>query len=265
MGDQPVKQIFLIFSLMVGVSAFAHPVVSTSASLYCRLTADSRYPLLAGESLGIRIAGQEFSLSRTRTEEFLFSRLTGWVDTLRINGDPVFAETRKPLCVGMYDDSRGANAVAIGEGQIAYGAVLAAQAQRDFGAEADYAVTYIAAHEFAHILQHRLGLRFDYGTPGARLDLLSSKVKELHADCMAGYLLEMHHQVPFDRQDLVDRYVRALGDAHAVGDHGLPADRVAATKEGARMAHLDRVVGIRDLQAVGLSARCGLKYRPQSF
>lgn len=251
--------------LLGALGASAHPVVSDSESLYCKLTGDKRFPFLTGDRLHVTESGRVTEISRVSTEKFLFDRLVGWVDGLIGANDPLFAGETRPLCVGLYDDARGANAVAIGDGQIAFGAVLTARILNQFGESAPAAITYVTAHELAHILQQRLGLRFDYGLPGRRLELLSSKVKELHADCLAGYLLETHRQIPFTQQSQLEAFVRTLGDAHAIGDHGLPADRTAALREGARLAHLDRLVGMSAVTAASAAAKCGLKYRPQSF
>ncbi|MBX3019749.1 MAG: hypothetical protein KF767_17820 [Bdellovibrionaceae bacterium] len=257
----------LIASLLFMLSAVAsaHPVVNDSGSLYCQLNSDSRFPPLKIDELAVTENGTRQEFSRVKTEKFLFDLLAGWVDTLISSKDPLFVNRPKPLCVGLYDDSTGANAVAIGDGQIAFGAVLVGRTLRTFMDSADYALTYVNAHEFAHILQARLGLRFDYGAPGMRLDLLSTKIKELHADCMAGYLLEVHRQIPFTHQARLESFVRTLGDSHAVGDHGMPADRTAALQEGARLANLDRVVGLTQIHAASAASKCGLKYRPQSF
>lgn len=251
--------------LLFASAAFAHPVISDSTSLYCQLNTDSRFPPLKMDELSVTENGARQDFSRVKTEKFLFDLLTRWVDTLIASNDPLFVNRPKPLCVGLYDDSKGANAVAIGDFQIAFGAVLVGRTLRTFLDSADHALTYVNAHEFAHILQARLGLRFDYGAPGSRLTLLSTKIKELHADCVAGYLLEAHRQIPFTHQARLESFVRTLGDSHAVGDHGMPADRTAALQEGARLANLDRVVGMTEIHASSIASKCGLKYRPQSF
>lgn len=254
-----------VITLLIGLNAQAHPVISASDSLYCKMNGDARFPPLQGDQLTVTENGQRQEFSRLRTETFLFDLLIKWVDQLTTSSDPLFLKNVKPLCVGLYDDSKGANAVAIGDGQISFGAVLVARTLRTHGESAGQALTYVNAHEFSHILQARLGLRFDYGLPGQRLELLSTKVKELHADCMAGYFLETHRHIRFDQQEKLESFVATLGDAHAVGDHGLPADRTQALREGARLAHLDRVIGITQVTATSIASKCGLKYRPQSF
>jgi predicted metalloprotease len=99
-------------------------------------------------------------------------------------------------------------------------------------AAGDFGVAYVVAHEYAHNIQHELGL-FSLGSGN------SSKPFELQADCMAGTwgnsVYERGLLQPGDVQE-------AIGTALAVGDfdvtsrnhHGTPEERRAAWLLGFR-------------------------------
>jgi hypothetical protein len=97
-------------------------------------------------------------------------------------------------------------------------------------AAGDFGVAYVMAHEYAHNLQHELGI-FSIGRAN------SAKPFELQADCMAGtWGNSVYRQGLLDEGDVEE----ALGTALAVGDfdvnneqhHGTPEERRAAWSLG---------------------------------
>jgi predicted metalloprotease len=99
-------------------------------------------------------------------------------------------------------------------------------------AAGDFAVAYVLAHEYAHNLQHELGI-FDNRVTQ------SAKPFELQADCMAGTwahsVYEQGHLEPGDLQEATDAAL-AVGDFD-VGNaqhHGTPPERREALLTGYR-------------------------------
>jgi hypothetical protein len=97
-------------------------------------------------------------------------------------------------------------------------------------AAGDFGVAYVVAHEYAHNLQHELGI-FSIGRAN------SAKPFELQADCLAGtWGNSVYRQGLLDEGDVEE----ALGTALAVGDfdvgneqhHGTPEERRAAWSLG---------------------------------
>ena len=120
------------------------------------------------------------------------------------------------LCYGAFQEARGMNAYSgfiNGHHFIIFGRNLMTKIVNDkhFGPEFDY----ILAHEFAHFLQNKLGLLFQHPLP-----LYSTKLKELHADCMAGYMMYMTKMINLDNQSQLSELFQIIGDRHAIGDHG---------------------------------------------
>ena len=105
-------------------------------------------------------------------------------------------------------------------------------------ATGDFAVAYVLAHEYAHNLQHELGL-FDNGVSR------SAKPFELQADCMAGTwahsVYEQGLLQPGDLQEATDAAL-AVGDFD-VGNaqhHGTPPERRDALLVGFRSGEPSR-------------------------
>ena len=99
-------------------------------------------------------------------------------------------------------------------------------------AAGDFAVAYVLAHEYAHNLQHELGVFNNSVSPTA-------KPYELQADCLAGtWANSVYEQGQLDPGDLEE----AANTALAVGDfdvgnaqhHGTPEERRAALLTGFR-------------------------------
>jgi uncharacterized protein len=97
-------------------------------------------------------------------------------------------------------------------------------------AEGDFAVAYVVAHEYAHNLQHELGIFDNSVSPDAR-------PFELQADCMAGaWAYSVYAKGDLQPGDLEEASNAAL----AVGDfdvgnaqhHGTPAERHEALLAG---------------------------------
>jgi predicted metalloprotease len=99
-------------------------------------------------------------------------------------------------------------------------------------AAGDFAVAYVVSHEYAHNLQHELGIFDNRVTPGAR-------PFELQADCMAGtWAYSVYAAGDLQAGDLDEATSAAL----AVGDfdvgnaqhHGTPTERRQALLTGFR-------------------------------
>ena len=137
---------------------------------------------------------------------------------------------KNPLCYGMYHDEKGANAIAIGKDNIYFGFNMLVDMQTEWNIEAESGIKAILAHEYAHIIQHRLELPFNLPLP-----LLNTKRKELQADCIAGVLITYHH--PSGRAVIEsDRLMHTIGSHHAVSSHGLKAERRTALLHGMKGA-----------------------------
>jgi uncharacterized protein len=105
-------------------------------------------------------------------------------------------------------------------------------------AAGDFAVAYVLAHEYAHNLQHELGV-FDNRVTA------SAKPYELQADCFAGTwahsVYEQGHLQPGDLQEATDAAL-AVGDFD-VGNaqhHGTPEERREALLTGYRIGDPSR-------------------------
>jgi len=106
------------------------------------------------------------------------------------------------------------------------------------GDHKDVALAGVLAHEFAHILQWRLGCR------------LVGRARELHADYLAGWYLARRQPGPFKSARKLRAFAKKL---HAKGDHalaspqhhGTPNERVAALMLGHHNAVAKLEVALR--------------------
>lgn len=136
----------------------------------------------------------------------------------------------EPLCAGAYHDSQGANAMAIGAHNIFFGLNLIHDLQADWKVDAEIGMKVILAHEYAHIIQNRLAVPFNFP-----LKLWATKAKELQADCIAGTLMTFHSSKSGILTES-DKLMKMLGDLHMVGDHGVYEERRKAIFFGMQKA-----------------------------
>lgn len=191
--------------------------------------------------------------------EFLLGKLNKWLVELDIAADPIVRNSDAPLCFGYYQEPHGPNAIAVGNIGILFGLNLMSEIHQMAGAKYRDSLVFVLAHEFAHYVQNRHRLRFNY-----KLPMYATKQKELHADCMAGYLVRAHQEVLFHSQDDLKKFVASLGDAHAVGDHGLAEERVQALKLGISSASKDILSGkkVFQVRTADIIQHCSRQYIP---
>lgn len=146
-------------------------------------------------------------------------------------GEPWY---RAPVCVGLYDDvdaqgQPAMNAMATSERNILFGRrMYDAVVRGGFGGNRAAGLVYVLAHEFGHYLQFRAGLRFSYET---------AAVRELQADCLAGYVMALTPMEKPTQAGFIQRtfeLAAALGDdlVHAPDHHGTSEQRVYALRTG---------------------------------
>jgi len=219
-----------IFALTCVTTLNAQTSTADGDTLYCRITYQAEPAYITtdlGEVLNITLGDSTYQMNQNIDRNFLITKIANWLNYFKGANDPLFTSSNQPLCVGLIDDSQAANAYASNGTHVVFGVRLLTEAKIEFQSEFTYAVSFVSAHEFAHIIQQRYQLVFDYVLP-----MLSSKQRELHADCMAGYLLEAHKEIPFINYETTKRFVESLGSAHIVSSHGMSDDRVNAMKAG---------------------------------
>lgn len=193
-------------------------------------------------------------------QNVLGNTLDKWLIEFDIGNDPIAADNTQSICLGFYNESSGPNAVAYGQIGILFGTSLLSELAQT-AAPTDYwnNLKYILAHEFAHYLQNRYELKFNYILP-----MLSVKMKELHADCIAGYLVRLHKEAIGESQQNLAHFVASLGDSHAVGDHGLAQDRVKAFQFGLRASAIDILKGKKthEIGSAAIIQHCNSAFSP---
>ncbi len=165
-------------------------------------------------------------------KNLLVNALDKWLIEFDIAQDPIVRDSKNTICFGFYNDVYGPNAVAYGKYGIFFGVNLLSDLPAISQAKQDDTLKFILAHEFGHFVQNIYGLKFNYVLP-----MLSTKLKELNADCIAGYLLTLHREVLPDSEKKLTEFVAALGDPHAVGDHGMATERTLAVARGQKLAN----------------------------
>ena len=159
------------------------------------------------------------------TDALLNLELDKYLRFLANQGDRVI-NSNVDLCYGAFNEGKDLNAYSgfiNGHQFIIFGQNLLrnmlSSSDNQFAGE----FSYIVAHELAHFFQNNLGLEFQHPLP-----LFQTKLKELHADCMAGYLMTATNQISTFRPIELDRIFTFVGDPHAVGNHGVKEKRVKA-------------------------------------
>lgn len=243
----------ILFILLVSASAFAKISILAADGPYCSLVLPQELNILKTPTVNVGLV----TLDLNALKALLTYSLEKWMIELDISQDPVISTGGKPLCFGFYDDVKGANAVAYGDAAILFGKRLLEALPSMSAADYSDAVKMILAHEFAHSLQYRHNLKFDYILP-----LLSTKIKELQADCIAGYILRAHNEVDFVVQTKLKTLITAIGDSHSVGDHGMAEDRILAFQRGIAFASHDILLSkkVFQIQSKGIINHCNAFY-----
>jgi hypothetical protein len=159
------------------------------------------------------------------TVDDLRTMVVGWLTLLQAAGDTRISG--RELCVGLWDDAKGANSFAAGGRWIYVGVRDLETMAKVHGAGMPATVEYTVGHELGHALQQAEKLAF----PGT-----TARAAELHADCIAGYLMGLDRNPRFSR---VGRLI-ASSEAFRIGDHqhsdpqhhGTPVERQAAFDAG---------------------------------
>lgn len=220
----------LLFTLVVlsqSVSLANGRIFSTSAP-QCSFYLDANHSMIEADSYLVPFSGNIIPVDVATNRSYMLGQLDWWTTHFNIAGDPLFSPDSRPLCLGVYDDLGGGNAKAFSNGSLViFGAELMVTIALDFQLDFRVAMDAVLAHELAHTMQFRKGIRFNFP-----LQLIAVKYKELQADCVAGALLGIHNKL--NDQEILEaaRLMTLLGDPGFVGDHGLPEDRVSAFFQG---------------------------------
>jgi hypothetical protein len=246
-----MKNILLLTVLLIPSLVFANGRIQIKPAneLWCSLALQNQVVLVKDLSPTLQIH-----------QTILTNALDKWLIEFDIGNDPVVGDATQSLCLGFYNEESGPNAIAYGQTGILFGTALLAHLSETNSPENYWNnLKYILAHEFAHYLQNRFQLKFNYTLP-----MLSVKVKELHADCIAGYLVRMHKEALGDSQVAMAGFVASLGDSHAVGDHGLADDRMKAFDGGLRSSARDIILGKKPHQVStsDIISHCSQFYAP---
>jgi len=136
----------------------------------------------------------------------------------------------------LFDDSSSPNAFAtptvyqpgFTDGSVVMGSNLLVNEFRSSGSGVNFSITGILAHEVAHILQFRLN------------EQLSTNLKEIEADYMAGWFMSQLSRLPNGyvwnaqaaQQNLLSFYSKGDVEFNSPNHHGTPEERAAAVQAG---------------------------------
>lgn len=244
---------------VLSVSLQAHAEVVSYEDPRCPTAISTHFKVLPEQMVAMTIDGEELTLDGKKAGNHIRSKLRAWDSSFIAAGDPLMRFSLVPICAGMYDDSDGPNAMAAGENFIVFGAHLTVHLQKTMKLPGQLAITGVLAHEFGHTIQNRHGLKFNYTLP-----MLSTKIKELHADCLAASILRIHNEFSVSDYQVGERLMHVLGDQHAVGDHGVSEERRLAFRRGINVGTMLLARGERVLtiESGDLVRECGQYYRP---
>lgn len=253
-----MKKILIACSLFISSIALAKIPIYSAHEPLCFLRLPQELKLIKPQQTFVSDGNNVFLLDLPSIQRTLTNSLEKWMIELDIAQDPVIETNQKALCFGFYDDKDGANALAYSDVGIVFGKRLLMELPVMSKATFTDATKFILAHEFAHNLQFRHGLKFNYILP-----MLSTKIKELQADCIAGYFLRAHNEVKLETQLQLKTLIEAIGDPHSVGDHGMAADRQAAFQAGISKASHDILLGKKAFQvkSIDIINHCEQHYK----
>lgn len=186
-----------------------------------------------------------------------------WNASFLAAGDSVVANNSQALCVGLMNDGGSPNAVAIDHQFLLMGTSLLGLLEAQDGAASPVKQVkekFVLAHEYAHILQNLHGLKFDYVLP-----MLSTKIKEQHADCMAAAMMTMNDEISDQHSIFLKLFIRNLADKHIVGDHGTAEQRLGAFDKGRGIGIVLKSLLNRRPETTSsamLIKECGVYYAP---
>lgn len=180
-----------------------------------------------------------------------------WRDKFQAANDIILLQEPTFLCTGLYFDGNAPNAQAYDKTHIVFGANFLTSFLHRPGINSEVALKFTMAHEFSHFLQNRHNLVFEY-----KLPMLSTKVKELHADCMAGYLLTLGQELNDYEFNQAMNYLGVIADPHIILDHGIAPQRRSAFLYGRNSAIFDLNTGHTELKTTSgdIIFACKKKY-----
>lgn len=192
------------------------------------------------------------------------SQIEKWTETFRAAHDIILDRNPQPLCVGQLHDTDSPNAIAFGKNFILLGDHLTKEMKNLSGADPLLFATtqkFVLAHEYAHFLQNLHQLEFNYVLP-----MLSTKIKEQHADCLAALLLQWTGDLPAEKIPQVKGFISMLADAHIVGDHGTKEQRISAFNTGYNLALLLNASARKPgtLTSIEVIRECAHQFKPTS-
>lgn len=205
-------------------------------------------PVVSPETKSVWLTARNIdSAAITRTVDDLRGLVVGWLTQLTAAGDARI--TGRTFCVGLWDDVAGANSFAAGGKWIYVGVRDLETMSKAHGAGLPATVEYTMGHEFGHALQQGEKLRFSGAT---------ARAAELHADCVAGYLMGLDRNAQYSK---ISKLV-AGSEAFRIGDyrhadpqhHGTPSERQAAFTAGWNAGLAAKAPGER--VSVGILVSC---------
>ncbi|HPI40127.1 MAG TPA: hypothetical protein PLJ21_04940 [Pseudobdellovibrionaceae bacterium] len=197
-----------------------------------------------------------FHLSGEDSTKTLIETLTPWSNFFEQSGDLIFKFRDINLCVGLYDDRKAPNAFAWKTQYVMMGISMAAQLEDIPRVQGKTSIQFVMAHEFAHFIQNQYDLKFNYILP-----MLSTKIQESHADCLAGMLLTYFEKYSITEMLGASETVLTLADPHIVGDHGTKDQRKEALWNGISEGLKLKLKNQKLVTAWDMANTCGQKYK----
>jgi hypothetical protein len=183
--------------------------------------------------------------------------ITQWSQSVMDLSDVPSQKSR--VCVAIYRDPRG-NARATSGMDIFFGISKYRELSASrFGGEGSWSAQALLAHEFGHLLQFAHGLSFDRQR--------SNELKELQADCVAGFVMEamLRPYYPYEPDKYrgpLRREFDSMGDRAylAFDHHGSPEDREGAFMKGSALAENALQAGLLPLASRKVIEACNEVY-----
>lgn len=251
---QKMKWVFFFMATVVSFQGQASYLVPAYNNNYC--------PVI-DSSIAVVITTSDDGSHFFQTQN-LINSVSQWDSAFKGAGDLRLNLNKAPLCIGLMYDWGAPNAGALGTSFILMGQNLlhniSVESLGNIELE-NITKKFVLAHEYAHYLQNLYQLKFEYILP-----MLSVKIKEQHADCMAAYMLRLNNQLNDTLSNELEGFIASLADAHIVGDHGTAEQRVLAYKSGSALSRLNALSGktVSTTTASDVIKACGNYYAPTS-
>ncbi|MDD5057593.1 MAG: hypothetical protein PHQ60_06950 [Sideroxydans sp.] len=225
---------FGIAAVLVTCSNFAHAfeIYPLSDTQRCSSISEAGLVPVLDKVIYANPGAKDPALDNEKVTALLMGGFGIWKSKFEAANDIILKQEPSVLCIGLvYDAINKPNASAFQKTHIVFGVNFLTTLLHRPGIDSNAALKVTMAHEFSHFLQNRHGLVFEY-----KLPMLSVKMKELHADCMAGYLLSIGQNLNDQEFQKAQHYLSFIADAHIVGDHGIASQRREAFLYGRNAA-----------------------------